>query len=76
MSCSNIGHPQLKKALIMNDKLTSEEIEILEAFENGELRSVPNVEREIEWAQEAARRTLARNSKAGMVDQHDSPKQR
>ena len=60
----------------MNDKLNSEEIEILEAFENGELRLVPNLEQEIEWAREAACRTIGRISKAGMVDQRDGHKER
>ena len=59
----------------MNYDLTSEEVEILEAFEKGELRSVPNVEQEIEWAREAARRTLERLSKTGMVDKRERPNQ-
>ena len=59
----------------MNYDLTSEEVEILEAFEKGELRSVPNVEQEIEWAREAARRTPERLSKTVMVDKRERPNQ-
>ena len=41
----------------MKQNLDAEELEILEKFERGEFKSVPNLEQEIEWAREAARRT-------------------
>ncbi|CAK8723612.1 MAG: putative DNA binding protein, CopG/RHH family [Candidatus Electronema aureum] len=43
----------------MNDKLDSYEQEILAAFEQGKLKSVPNVEAELAAAREAAANTLA-----------------
>ena len=42
----------------MNENLSREEIDILEQFERGEFRSVPEVEREIQRAREAARNTF------------------
>lgn len=47
----------------MNDKLDSYEQEILAAFEQGKLRSVPNLEAEIAAAREAAANTLAQRSR-------------
>ena len=44
----------------MKQNLDAEELEILEMFERGEFKSVPNLEQEIEWAREAARRTIKR----------------
>ena len=46
----------------MKQNLDAEELEILEMFERGELKSVPNLEQEIEWARGVARRTIKRNS--------------
>ena len=40
-------------------QLDAEEIELLEAFESGKLKSVPNVEEEIKKAREAARASIA-----------------
>ena len=42
----------------MNENLSREEIDILEQFERGEFRSVPEVEREMQRAREAARNTF------------------
>ena len=42
----------------MSHELNPEEREILEAFENGELISVPNAEHQREVARQAARNTL------------------
>ena len=42
----------------MNDRLNSEEQDILEKFERGELRSASNVEHEIDQARQAARNTF------------------
>lgn len=42
--------------------LDKEEKEILESFEKGEFKSVPNVKREIKRFQEIARNTLAKNA--------------
>ncbi len=42
----------------MNYELDSEEQEILNAFERGELKSVPDAEQKLREAREAARNTL------------------
>ncbi len=42
----------------MNDNLTTEERDILQRFERGELRTAPDAEREIGLARRAARSTL------------------
>ena len=42
----------------MNDQLNSEDREILEKFERGELRSARGAEREMETARQAARSTF------------------
>ena len=42
----------------MKQNLDAEELSILERFERGEFKSVPNLEQEIEWAREAARNTM------------------
>ena len=44
----------------MNYELDSEEQEILDAFERGELKSVPDAEQKIAEAREAAGNTLNR----------------
>ena len=43
----------------MSDQLNTEEREILEEFERGELKSVPGADREMEIAPQAARNTGA-----------------
>ena len=52
----------------MNENLDAEELDILERFERGEFRSVPDVARQIEKAREAARRTMDRIRKTRRVD--------
>ena len=42
----------------MKDRMTEEELDILERFERGELRPVANEEKEIQWAREAAQKDL------------------
>ena len=43
-----------------------EELEILEAFRRGDLQSVPDLERELEIAREAARNTLKNHTRVSM----------
>ena len=50
----------------MNENLDREEIEILEQYERGEFRSVPNMEQAIEWAREAARNTLKKTKRVNL----------
>ncbi|MBF0280309.1 MAG: antitoxin [SAR324 cluster bacterium] len=47
-------------------KLYSEEQEILDAFEKGQLQSVPNVEQEIFNAKETARQTFKKNKRVNL----------
>ena len=47
-------------------RLDEEEQEILEAFERGSLKSVPNVEREIQEARRIARNTLTKNKRVNV----------
>ena len=61
----DVDHPESKgdqalpeKAIIVNDRLTTEEREILEKFERGELRPASDVDREMETARQAARNTF------------------
>ena len=42
----------------MSEELTEEERDILERFEKGELRSVPDLEHQLQAAREMARNTL------------------
>ena len=50
----------------MNDNLDREEIEILEQYERGEFKSVPNMEQEIQWAREAARNTFNKTKRVNL----------
>lgn len=50
----------------MNENLSREEIDILEQFDRGEFRSVPDVEREIQWAREAARNTFNKTKRVNL----------
>ena len=50
----------------MNDNLDREEIEILEQFERGEFRSVPDVEHQIQIAREAARNTFNKTKRVNL----------
>ena len=50
----------------MNENLSREEIDILEQFERGEFRSVPEVEREIQRAREAARNTFNKTKRVNL----------
>ena len=50
----------------MNEKLDSEEREILSAFERGELGSRPDAQAEIHTAQEAARNTFNKTRRVNL----------
>ena len=50
----------------MNHELDSEEREILDAFERGELRSIDGVEEEIRRAQEMARNTFNKTKRVNL----------
>ena len=50
----------------MNDQLNSEEREILEKFERGELRPVSNVEHERDQARQAARSTFNKTRRVNL----------
>ncbi len=50
----------------MNDQLNSEEREILEKFERGELRSARGAEREMETARRAARSTFHKTRRVNL----------
>ena len=50
----------------MNDQLNSEEREILEKFERGELRPASNVEHEIKQARQAARSTFHKTRRVNL----------
>ena len=50
----------------MDDSLNTEEREILEHFERGTLRSVPDVESEIEAARRAARNTFNKTRRVNL----------
>ena len=50
----------------MNENLSREEIDILEQFERGEFRSVPEVEREMQRAREAARNTFNKTKRVNL----------
>ena len=50
----------------MNDQLNSEEREILEKFERGELRPASNVEHEIKQARQAARNTFNKTRRVNL----------
>ena len=50
----------------MNDRLNSEEREILEKFERGELRSAREAEREMETARQVARNTFHKTRRVNL----------
>ena len=50
----------------MNDRLTPEEREILEKFERGELRPVPDVESEMTTARHTARTTFRKTRRVNL----------
>ncbi|WP_419164078.1 antitoxin [Candidatus Palauibacter sp.] len=50
----------------MNDQLNPEEREILESFERGELRRVPDVEGEMATARHAARTTFKKTRRVNL----------
>ena len=50
----------------MTDRLSAEERDILDEFEGGELRSVPNLEDEIQAAREAARQTFNKTKRVNL----------
>ena len=50
----------------MNENLDREEMEILEQYERGEFKSVPNMEQAIELAREAARNTLKKTKRVNL----------
>ncbi|NQU66240.1 MAG: antitoxin [SAR324 cluster bacterium] len=50
----------------MKNKLDTEEQEILDAFEHGKLKSIPNSQTEIKLAQQAARNTFNKNKRVNL----------
>lgn len=50
----------------MTDRLSAEERDILERFDRGDLRSVPNVQDEIQAAREAARQTFNKTKRVNL----------
>ena len=50
----------------MNDKLSTEERDILDRFERGGLRSAPGAEREVEAARQAARNTFNKTRRVNL----------
>ena len=50
----------------MDESLNAEEQEILEHFERGMLRSIPNADREIEAARRAARNTFNKTRRVNL----------
>jgi len=50
----------------VNDQLNSEEREILEKFERGELRPASNVEHELKQARQAARNTFNKTRRVNL----------
>ena len=50
----------------MKYKLDTEEQEILDAFTQGKLKSIPNAQEEIEIAQQAARNTFYKNKRVNL----------
>ena len=51
---------------MMKDKLSEEERDILDRFEQGELRSAPGGEHEIETARQAARNTFNKTKRVNL----------
>ncbi len=50
----------------MNDKLSPEERDILERFEQNELRPIPDAEREAEFARQAAQNTFKKTKRVNL----------
>ena len=50
----------------MNDEISAEERDILDRFEQGDLRSAPCVAREIEVARQAARNTFNKTKRVNL----------
>ena len=50
----------------MNDKMSAEERDILDRFERGELRSTPDVGREIEMARQSGRNTFNKTRRVNL----------
>ena len=50
----------------MNDQLNAEELDILQRFERGELRSASGAVRELELAREAARNTFNKTKRVNL----------
>ena len=50
----------------MNDKMSTEERDILDRFQRDELRSAPGAEREIEAARQAARNTFNKTKRVNL----------
>ena len=50
----------------MSDQLNTEERDILEKFERGELKSAPGADREMEIAPQAARNTFAKTRRVNL----------
>ena len=50
----------------MNDSKSAEERDILDRFERGDLRSAPNVEREVEAARQAACTTFRKTKRVNL----------
>ena len=50
----------------MKDKLSTEELDMLDRFKRSELRSVPDAEREAELARQAARNTFDKTRRVNL----------
>lgn len=50
----------------MNDEMSAEERDILDSSKEGELRSAPDAEREVETARQAARNTLNKTKRVNL----------
>ena len=50
----------------MNEDMTTEERDILDRFERGDLRTAPGVEREVEVAVQAARNTFNKTKRVNL----------
>lgn len=55
-----------EEGAIVNDKLSGEERDILEPFEQGDLRSAPGAAREVEVARQAARNTFNKTKRVNL----------
>ncbi|MCY4596025.1 MAG: hypothetical protein OXC19_14665 [Bryobacterales bacterium] len=50
----------------MNDRLSAEERDILDQYERGDLRSAPDIDREVEVARLAARNTFNKTKRVNL----------